>query len=216
MVVVLALRGGKFRLVLSCNIKQDKQSVRGNSHWRGISSLDQKDSSTAACFIYRGGVGRGHFFPRPYHWTVICFLQAIKEVPYIPLFSRVSSTPLFLFFFHLFYFFFLLQLKNNTIFTKQKVSKICCTQKICLVIVSRAKINFLIPISNSLWIIENASSVCCFPFPPLTELHITAFSTFFFLFWTTLSVYKTCSAVATMRWDEFYAAFILLNNRTNL
>lgn len=215
MVVVLALRGGKFRLVLSCNIKQDKQSVRGNSHWRGISSLDQKDSSTAACFIYRGGVGRGHFFPRPYHWPVICFLQAIKKSPTFLSLAGFHQ-PLFSFFFSVVLFFFLLQLKNKTIFTKQKVSKICCTQKICLVIVSRAKIYFLIPISNSLWIIENASSVCCFPFPPLTELHITAFSTFSFLFWTTLSVYKTSSAVATMRWDEFYAAFILLNNRTNL
>lgn len=97
MVVVLALRGGKFSLVLSCNIKKDKQSVRGNSHWRGISSLDQKDSSTAACFIYKGGVSRGHFFPRPYHWPMMWFSQAIKEVTSISLFSKVFSSLFLLF-----------------------------------------------------------------------------------------------------------------------
>lgn len=96
--MVLALRGGKFRLVLSCNIKKDKQSVRRNSHWRGISSLDQKDSSTAACFIYKGGVSRGHFFPRPYHSPMVQFSQAIKEVTCISLFSKVLLRPLFLLF----------------------------------------------------------------------------------------------------------------------
>lgn len=126
MVVVLALRGGKFRLVLSCNIKKDKQSVRRNSHWRGISSLDQKDSSTAACFIYKGGVSRGHFFPRPYHSPMVQFSQSIKEVTCISLFSKVLLRPLFLLFSLVFnfmqvkippppFFFFL-----RSIFTKQK------------------------------------------------------------------------------------------------
>lgn len=98
MVVVLALRGGKFRLVLSCNIKKDKQSVRRNSHWCGISSLDQKDSSPASYFIYKGGVSRGHFFPRPYHWPMVHFSQAIKEVTCISLFSKVLLIPVFLLF----------------------------------------------------------------------------------------------------------------------
>lgn len=144
MVVVLALRGGKFRLVLSCNIKKDKQSVRGNSHWRGISSLDQKDSSTAACFIYRGGVGRGHFFPRPYHCPVIRYSQAIKEATCISLFSKVSLTPLFLLFicFHFYAITIFKKIKKHLYKAEGKLN--WWTWKIWLVLVSKAKINFLI------------------------------------------------------------------------